>query len=161
MPTPLRTSSIDGEPCLFVIKNGNTTGVTIDRATSIFWYVREYFNNRPRRSGLFSPGVFFYCGNSGSLVVDGRGLLAGGVLGRDVRDILLLAPSHQGERVPECPPRPGDCLGICRHQCIFIVPCTIYFPRSSKDLCRQTMLRTIIYTRPGPFRQFSVEDDSL
>ena len=56
---------------------------------------------------------------------------------------------------------PANCLGICRHQCIFIVPCTIYFPRSSKDLCRPTMLRTIIYTRPGPFRQFSVEDDSL
>lgn len=48
----------DGEPYLLVIKNGNTTGVTIGRATDIFSYVREYFNNGltgPRRSGLSSP----------------------------------------------------------------------------------------------------------
>ncbi|KAG5653700.1 hypothetical protein H0H81_011280 [Sphagnurus paluster] len=35
----------DGEGCLFVIKNGNATSVTIGRATGIFSYICQYFSD--------------------------------------------------------------------------------------------------------------------
>jgi hypothetical protein len=42
----------NGEPCLSVIKNGNTTGVTIGRANGIFSFVREYFINNTHQTSM-------------------------------------------------------------------------------------------------------------
>ncbi|KAI1788973.1 hypothetical protein LXA43DRAFT_1096856, partial [Ganoderma leucocontextum] len=75
----------DAESSLLVIKNGNTTGVTIGRATGIFSYVREYFNNgthQTSREWAILPydnksGVFSAPGDSGSIIADPRGRIGG------------------------------------------------------------------------------------
>jgi hypothetical protein len=80
----------DNEPCLHVIKNGFATGVTVGRATGVFSYVREYLHDQTFRTSMEwailphgnKSGLFSADGDSGSLIVDGRGryggLLTGG-----------------------------------------------------------------------------------
>jgi hypothetical protein len=94
----------NGNPCLFVIKNGNTTGVTIGRATGIFSYVREYFNNGTHQTSMewailpydHKSGVFSAPGDSGSVIVDSRGriggLLTGGAGTTEDSDITYATP---------------------------------------------------------------------
>lgn len=94
----------DGENCLLVIKNGKATGVTIGRATGIFSYVRKYYSNGTEetskelailpysnKSGLFSAR-----GDSGAIIVDGRGricgLLTGGTGKTESSDITYATP---------------------------------------------------------------------
>jgi len=72
----------NNEPCLLVIKDGNTTGVTIGRATGMESFVRDYVTgeestelavyNYDKDSNSFSA-----MGDSGSLIVDGLGRMAG------------------------------------------------------------------------------------
>ncbi|KZT04526.1 uncharacterized protein LAESUDRAFT_715565 [Laetiporus sulphureus 93-53] len=79
------------EPCLMVIKRGFTTGLTVGRANNIFSYARNYYDDEkakiskewailPRDHKSFA---FPEQGDSGSVIVDGRGriggLLTGGV----------------------------------------------------------------------------------
>jgi hypothetical protein len=80
----------DGEACLYVVKDGLTTGVTIGRATGIFSHVREYYYNQTSQTSIEwtilpydnDSGVFSADGDSGSVIVDSRGryggLLTGG-----------------------------------------------------------------------------------
>jgi hypothetical protein len=94
----------DGEPCLFVIKDGKTTGVTIGRATGIFSYIREYFGNNTHRTSMEwailpydnKSGVFSAPGDSGSMIADpvGRicGLLTGGAGKTESLDITYATP---------------------------------------------------------------------
>ncbi len=94
----------DGEPCLLVIKKGNTTDVTIGRATGIFSFVRMYFNNGTHQTSMEwailpynnDSGVFSAPGDSGSIIVDGRGriggLLTGGAGKTDSSDITYATP---------------------------------------------------------------------
>ena len=94
----------DGEKCLFVIKNGLTTQVTIGQATGIFSYVRQYFNGQAswtsmewtilpydNKSQAFSEG-----GDSGSVIVDGHGhyggLLTGGTGKTESSDLTYATP---------------------------------------------------------------------
>jgi hypothetical protein len=75
----------DGEACLLVIKNGNTTGVTIGCATGVFSYVREYFSNNTHQTSMewailpydHKSDVFSAPGDSGSIIVDGCGRIGG------------------------------------------------------------------------------------
>ena len=75
----------NGEPCLLVIKNGNSTGVTIGRATGIFSFVRQHFENGTHVSSTewailpydHKSGVFSAPGDSGSIIADGRGRIGG------------------------------------------------------------------------------------
>ena len=75
----------DGESCLLVMKNGNTTGVTIGRATGIFSFVRQYFDNNTHQSSKewailpydYKSGVFSTPGDSGSIIADSRGRIGG------------------------------------------------------------------------------------
>ncbi|KAH8992943.1 hypothetical protein EDB92DRAFT_1985916 [Lactarius akahatsu] len=75
----------DGEPCLLVIKNGKTTGVTIGRGTGIFSYVRKYFGNNTHQTSMEwsilpydnKSGVFSARGDSGSVIADGVGRIGG------------------------------------------------------------------------------------
>ncbi|KAH9047002.1 hypothetical protein EDB83DRAFT_2404331, partial [Lactarius deliciosus] len=75
----------DGECRLLVIKNGNTTGVTIGRATGIFSYVRKYFGNNTHQTSMEwailpydnKSGVFSARGDSGSVIADGLGRVGG------------------------------------------------------------------------------------
>jgi hypothetical protein len=69
-------------PCLIVLKDGNTTGLTVGRVTGIESFVRDddteeesidlAVYNYDKKSGVFSAK-----GDSGSLVVDGRGRMVG------------------------------------------------------------------------------------
>lgn len=89
------TLDISGKPCLFIIKNGNTTGVTIGRATGIFSYVREYFSNNTHRTSMEwailpydrNSGVFSDRGDSGSIIVNGHGQI-GGLLTGDRKSVV-------------------------------------------------------------------------
>lgn len=75
----------NSEPCLLVIKNGIATGVTIGRASGIFSYVREYFNNNTHRTSMEwailpydnKSGPFSASGDSGSIIADGLGRIGG------------------------------------------------------------------------------------
>jgi len=94
----------DGEPCLFVIKNGIATGLTIGRATGIFSYVREYFTNGTHQTSTewailpydHKSGVFSAPGDSGSIIADSRGriggLLTGGAGTMEDSDITYATP---------------------------------------------------------------------
>jgi hypothetical protein len=94
----------DGEKCIMVLKNGGNTGRTIGRANTIFSYTRHHFENSPgiiskewailpvdRKSGPFSAP-----GDSGSVIVDGRGrfggLLTGGSGATETPDITYATP---------------------------------------------------------------------
>ncbi len=75
----------NNKPCLLVIKNGSTSGVTIGRATGIFSYTRRYFEDAaPQRSKEWAilpydkhTHTFSEAGDSGSIVVDGHGRIGG------------------------------------------------------------------------------------
>jgi hypothetical protein len=78
----------EGEPCLFVTKNGNATGLTVGRASGIFSFVREYFENGTHHTSTEwailpydKSGVFSALGDSGSVIADGRGRMGGLVTG--------------------------------------------------------------------------------
>ncbi|KAF8588036.1 hypothetical protein K439DRAFT_1613794 [Ramaria rubella] len=95
---------INGEPCLFVIKNGNTTGVTIGRATGIFSFVRQYLDNNTHQTSMEwailpydnESGVFSAPGDSGSIIADGHGriggLLTGGAGETNASDVTYATP---------------------------------------------------------------------
>jgi len=94
----------DGEPCLFVIKNGNATGVTIGRTTGTFSFVREYFNNGTHQTSMEwailpydnKSGIFSAPSDSGSIIVDGcgrfGGLLTGGSGKTESSDVTYATP---------------------------------------------------------------------
>ncbi|KAI0259708.1 hypothetical protein BC834DRAFT_833072 [Gloeopeniophorella convolvens] len=74
-----------GEKCLLVIKNGHATGVTIGRANGIKSYTRRYFSNGTHQDSMewsilpydSKSGAFCASGDSGSIIVDGRGRIGG------------------------------------------------------------------------------------
>lgn len=78
------------EPCLIVIKRGNTTGLTVGRANDVCSYARyDFTDDKPATSKEWAilsfnskSGAFSEEGDSGSVIVDGQGriggLLAGG-----------------------------------------------------------------------------------
>ncbi|GBE77290.1 hypothetical protein SCP_0101630 [Sparassis crispa] len=91
----------DNEACLFVIKNGNATDITIGRATGIFSFVRDddtaqesmewAIYNYDNKSDVFSAP-----GDSGSIIVDGLGriggLLTGGTGKTETSDVTYATP---------------------------------------------------------------------
>jgi hypothetical protein len=92
----------DNEPCLLVIKNGGTTGVTIGCATGIFSFVRDSETGQESMEwAIFNydneSGVFSAPGDSGSIIVDGLGriggMLTGGTnKGTDGTDVTYATP---------------------------------------------------------------------
>jgi hypothetical protein len=80
-----QTLDADGERCLIVIKNGCTTGVTIGRATGVKSFVREYFPDGTRKTSMewailpydHKFGGFSAAGDSGAIIVDGKGRIGG------------------------------------------------------------------------------------
>jgi hypothetical protein len=94
----------EDQPSLLVIKNGNTTGVTIGRATGIFSFVRQYFDNGTHETSMEwailpydqKSGAFSGPGDSGSIIADGRGhiggLLTGGSGETESSDITYATP---------------------------------------------------------------------
>ena len=94
----------NGEPSLLVLKSGAATGVTIGRANGVFSYVRTYFQNHTHQTSMEWPilpldsksGVFSARGDSGSIIVDGRGRIGGlltGISGKTLSpDITYATP---------------------------------------------------------------------
>ncbi|KIK65003.1 hypothetical protein GYMLUDRAFT_381919 [Collybiopsis luxurians FD-317 M1] len=81
-----RPTALDqnGDPCLMVIKRGNATGLTVGRANNIFSYIRTPSNDGKgeisKEWSIFSfdeSGAFSAKGDSGSVIVDGRGRIGG------------------------------------------------------------------------------------
>jgi hypothetical protein len=96
----------DGYPCLTVVKSGCMTGLTIGRATGIKSFVREYFPNGTHKTSKEwailphgnKSGAFSAPGDSGAIIVDGRGriggLLTGGAGQMDSTDITYASPFY-------------------------------------------------------------------
>jgi len=96
----------NGEPCLLVIKNGNTTKVTLGRGTNLESVVRtigEYDKEETSREYAIYPysredGPFSASGDSVSIVVDGQGrivgLLTGGAGMTDATDVTYITPYY-------------------------------------------------------------------
>ena len=89
-PNP-RTQDHDHDPVIMVMKNGNTSNVTVGRLNSIRAFVRVYIKGQlgkmskevcilPRNS---KSGRFSECGDSGSVVIDGIGRVCGILTGGD------------------------------------------------------------------------------
>lgn len=88
----------NGEECIIVVKNGNTSGVTIGRVTSIESFVREYNEHGIHSTSMqvaiypysYEDGAFSARGDSGSVIADltGRiiGILTGGASKTDFID---------------------------------------------------------------------------
>lgn len=94
----------DGEACIIVVKSGNSTGVTIGRATGIESFVRECFEDGTNETSM-ELAVYPYChddgafskpGDSGSIIADGKGriigLLTSGSGKTDPTDITYASP---------------------------------------------------------------------
>ncbi|KAF8555076.1 hypothetical protein OG21DRAFT_956385 [Imleria badia] len=93
----------NNEPCLMVLKRGNTTGLTVGRANTIFSYVRYYDDDKAATSKEWAilPFDSKSCkfsdkGDSGSVIVDGLGriggLLTSGAGSADGSDITYATP---------------------------------------------------------------------
>jgi hypothetical protein len=95
-PTTLDKNNM---PCLMVIKNGRTTGLTIGRANDIFSYAR--YEDQTSKEWAILPfnskyGAFSKSGDSGSVIVDRLGhiggLLTGGAGTTPSSDISYATP---------------------------------------------------------------------
>ncbi|KAK0218127.1 hypothetical protein IW262DRAFT_1483789 [Armillaria fumosa] len=83
----------NNDPCLMVMKHGNTTGLTVGRANDVCSYARYYYNGdiaETSKEWAILPfdsksGAFSDKGDSGSVIVDSQGriggLLTGGTIG--------------------------------------------------------------------------------
>ncbi|KAI5796327.1 hypothetical protein DFH27DRAFT_112451 [Peziza echinospora] len=87
--------------CLLVIKNGNSTDVTIGRATGIFSFVRDDDSSKESMEWAIynydsKSGVFSAPGDSGSIIVDGLGrvggMLTGGAGKTETSDVTYATP---------------------------------------------------------------------
>ncbi|KAI6032566.1 hypothetical protein F5J12DRAFT_944673 [Pisolithus orientalis] len=82
-----RMLDANGEPCLLLIKNGATTGTTIDRGTGIKSFVRDYSSDGTEQTSmefaiLGNDGTAFSAGgDSGAIIVDGKGRVAALLIG--------------------------------------------------------------------------------
>jgi len=96
----------NGEECITVVKNGNATGVTIGRGSGIESFVREYDDNGIRSTSMQvaiypygqKDDAFSAPGDSGSVVVDGKGGIVGVIIGgagqADSTDVTYLSPFY-------------------------------------------------------------------
>ena len=72
----------NNQPCLIVLKDGNTTDLTVGRATGMESFVRDDDTKEESKELAIynydkSSGVFSAKGDSGSLIVDGFGRMVG------------------------------------------------------------------------------------
>ena len=91
-------------PCLLVIKRGNTTGLTVGRANDMCSYAHNYYDDGKAKTSKewailpfdSKAGVFSAMGDSGSVIVDGLGriggILTGGAGETDSLDITYATP---------------------------------------------------------------------
>jgi hypothetical protein len=88
----------NNDPCLMVIKRGNTTGLTVGRANNIYSYVRNYYDGAKAETSkewaIFpfdsKSGAFSDRGDSGSVIVNG--LLTSGAGATPSSDVTYATP---------------------------------------------------------------------
>ncbi|KAF8957093.1 hypothetical protein BDZ97DRAFT_120014 [Flammula alnicola] len=92
------------DPCLMVLKRGNTTGLTVGRANDICSYACNYYDDDKAETSKewailpfdSKSGAFSDKGDSGSVIVDGQGriggLLTGGAGAAPSTDITYATP---------------------------------------------------------------------
>jgi hypothetical protein len=108
------TLDVNGEECIIVVKNGNTTGVTIGRASGIESFIREYdshdISSTSMEIAIYSyshkDSAFSAAGDSGAIITDGKGsivgLLTGGAGQTDSTDVTYASPYYWvNERIKE------------------------------------------------------------
>ena len=89
-PDP-RNKDQDNDPVIMVLKNGNTSNITVGRLNTIRAFTREYFKGKPGKTSKemsvlprnSKSGQFTYRGDPGSVVVDGKGRVCGILTGGD------------------------------------------------------------------------------
>ncbi|KIK77058.1 hypothetical protein PAXRUDRAFT_779193 [Paxillus rubicundulus Ve08.2h10] len=101
-----KTHNANGEACLLVIKNGNSTSVTISRATGIMSFVHEYFEDGTHEVSMElaiypygnKGGTFSAPGDSYSIIADSKGhivnLLTGSAGQIDSTDVMYAMPFY-------------------------------------------------------------------
>ncbi|KIK08967.1 hypothetical protein K443DRAFT_498451 [Laccaria amethystina LaAM-08-1] len=80
-----KTLDHDNEPVIMVIKRGGASGLTVGRLNTIRSVLRYYFEGKPGQSSRevavyprnSKSGAFSEPGDSGSVVIDGTGRVAG------------------------------------------------------------------------------------
>ena len=94
----------NGDPCITVLKRGRSTNLTVGRATTYVSYTRKYFSENDTavsKEWVVIPlnsqsGVFSAKGDSGSVVVDGfgriAGMLTGGSGSTESSDVTFVTP---------------------------------------------------------------------
>ncbi|KZV67002.1 hypothetical protein PENSPDRAFT_636316 [Peniophora sp. CONT] len=79
--TPEGRSDSYGEPCRIVMKNGNTTDLTVGRCAGLEAYVCDEFDVESIELAIYNydtwSSSFSEKGDSGSLIVDGQGRMVG------------------------------------------------------------------------------------
>lgn len=94
-----------GDPCIIVIKNGATTGLTLGRVTGIKSFVHVYKDYAIESTFMEMPvysfeekATFSAPGDSGSVVADGNGrivgMLTGGCGRTDLTDVSYVTPYY-------------------------------------------------------------------
>lgn len=86
-----RTKDHDNDPVIMVLKNGNTSGLTVGRLNTIRAFNREYFKGVAGKMSRevsvlprnWKSGPFSARGDSGSVVVDATGRICGILTGGD------------------------------------------------------------------------------
>ncbi|KAI1793435.1 hypothetical protein LXA43DRAFT_917078 [Ganoderma leucocontextum] len=86
-----KTMDQDNDPVIMVLKNGNTTNLTVGRLNTIRAFTRTYFKGEPGEMSkeiavlprTSKSGPFSDKGDSGSVVVDGKGRVCGILTGGD------------------------------------------------------------------------------
>ncbi|TFY52100.1 hypothetical protein EVJ58_g10202 [Rhodofomes roseus] len=99
---PLHTKDQDKDAVIMVLKNGNTSGLTVGCLNNVRSVVRHYFKDQPGVASkevavlprTSKSGAFSAPGDSGSAVVDGKGrvcgILTGGDGATDVSDVTFV-----------------------------------------------------------------------
>lgn len=99
-PNP-KNKDHDKDPVIMVLKNGNTSDLTVGRLNTIRAFVREYFEGKPGEMSKevsvlprnSKSGPFSHRGDSGSVVLDGKEEFAGFSLAEMEPPTSLIAPT--------------------------------------------------------------------
>ncbi|KAN0124013.1 hypothetical protein V8E52_002503 [Russula decolorans] len=134
----------NNDPCLMVIKRGNTTGLTVGRANDICSYARNYCGGdkaETSKEWAILPSdskAFSDKGDSGSVIVDG--LLTGGAGATPSLDVTYTRPSASSSSActtndSASPTSTWSSLPRCIHQ-IDSQPNSAIYPRNAGEAVR-------------------------
>lgn len=126
------TLDVNGEECLLAVKNGNSTSVTIGRATTIMCFVRECFEDGTYETSMElviysygnKDGASPEMGDSGSIIADGKERIVGLLTDGASRQI---PPTSRTRRLPT-----GSFTSVSG--CIFPTPISAWSRPRRRDI---------------------------